>query len=224
MDVLTDQENSAHHGGDGSENRIHASSGRGENLNSNSDASTPGLVDRLSGTLGRLTRGLTAHRKTGEEKMDSVVVGGGGDCNDGGSTVNEGKEGVNDARDAFEDTSSDQRKPGTIAWSSDKTSFTCAWNKVAYRNSRDMEDRWEATDGSMRGVVMGDIVMASGCDGKWLTVDVPFSEQGDSGLGTIEKWLPIEHPHTGALLFVPTEILPEDIRAGSDNNVRNSRS
>ena len=80
MDVLTDQENSAHHGGDGSENRIHASSGRGENLNSNSDASTPGLVDRLSGTLGRLTRGLTAHRKTGEEKMDSVVVGGGGDC------------------------------------------------------------------------------------------------------------------------------------------------
>ena len=81
-----------------------------------------------------------------------------------------------------------------------------------------MEDRWEATDGSMRGVVMGDIVMASGCDGKWLTVDVPFSEQGDSGLGTIEKWLPIEHPHTGALLFVPTEILPEDIKAGSDNN------
>ena len=48
---------------------------------------------------------------------------------------------------------------------------------------------------------------------------MPFSEQGDSGLGTIEKWLPIEHPHTGALLFVPTEILPGDIKAGSDNNV-----
>ena len=75
-----------------------------------------------------------------------------------------------------------------------------------------MEDRWENTDGSMRGVVMGDIVMASGCDGKWLTVDVPFSEEGDSGLGTIEKWLPIDI-HTLALCCLcPQKIVPETSR------------
>ena len=33
---------------------------------------------------------------------------------------------------------------------------------MAYRNSRDMEDRWEGYRWFMRGVVMGDIVVSVG--------------------------------------------------------------
>ena len=45
--------------------------------------------------------------------------------------------------------------------------------------------------------------MASGCDGKWLTVNVPVDS---SGAGTAEKWLPMEHPAQGVVVCTHRDI------------------
>ena len=71
----------------------------------------------------------------------------------------------------------------------------------------------------VRGVVTWRRCRRQVRDGKWLTVDASFSEEGDSGIGTIEKWPPIEHPYTGALLFVPTEIVPEKVKTSTADTV-----
>ena len=156
-----------------------------------------GLVDQISGTIERLSRNLSGRSDT---EMSSVLPSG------TQGKVDESSSSVNMSEYFTESNLGEKRKPGTIAWTAETTSFTCAWARVAYRHSRNMEDRWELKDGSMKGVVLGDVVMASGCDGKWLTVDVPVDS---SGRETAEKWLPLEHPHSGDLLFVPTEIVPK---------------